>query len=266
MNVEGQLVKVQTIGLRSVVEAVGTVPPALAGVIAEINFDTVNYHRSSLLKRAKREWPAGVGAQRFLAHRLGGYGRKTRGSYPTSIAQATGESFVKPSMGGDRSYMGFVETGGTVSSGSDRFAVPIEALKKRGRSRSEAILKFNAALRAGRYVITKSGLIIDDSNKRRTVIKGVFRRSRRQRALLGFFAEWERIWPKQSAKYNQAADIAIAAVQAGNEEALTDLEGAMAAQRKARAQGASSQSAKRASAAAARLARARLGVKRKGSV
>lgn len=194
-------------GIGEVMATLGYLPPALAGAIAERNFDLVSHHKRSVLKH--HQLPARSSATRFLASRFFVYGRKTK-STPTRIEDAQGESFMAAAsgetFGEDR--LRVLEEGGTITSNAPMampFAPPtatgwIERVFRRG-------------LKAHAFGITPGGLIIRHEAGRGGMgeVIGKFIRSRRQRPLLGFFRQFASVMPRHLPKYERAAAMALTA-------------------------------------------------------
>lgn len=221
------------------------VEPVAAVLMAALHWDTIKYHKLTILKRAGNQWPGGRQGQKFLAMRLKGYGSKAaKGQRPMTMAQAQGESFARGTIGDNSEYMSLLETGGEVAV----TAVPIAALKAKGMRRSAMLADFKKKLGERAYTITRSGLIIERL-KRRSVIVGVIKNSRRQRAILGFHSSFGSIWPKQQTKYNRLIELMVRSISKAQEYV-----GVMRQRERARDAGKSKKSAARLAELAAKAA------------
>ena len=203
-----------------VIATIGTLPAIAPAVIAERNKDAVDHHQRGVLKDAKSNFPGGRGAQKFLAARMGRYGRTTGSSLPTKMSQARGESFAVEGRDG---LLETLEEGGTRSA-REPMAVPLARRFQGGRNRS----KWEAALKSGEFdVIPSRGLLVQTrvggrvGGSRagfRSEIVGMLRRKTTVRPLLGFFARWEKILPRVQARYDSDVEkMLTAAGRAGLE-------------------------------------------------
>lgn len=210
--------------LEPVLRAFGHIPPALAGALASRFFQMMDHHRRAVIKY--HQMPSGKDGMRMLGAGLHRYGRKSR-DVPTSIDDAQGESFASlgsnPGVG--RDFFKNLQDGADITSGAP-MAVPIGYAALKGVGRRVAMRRFYETLRTRGYIVTKSGYLIDPSggmyagsgdqmtvNRKlnrnaRTTLIGKLVRRRRQRKLLGFYEQFDRVWPKHFAKME--SDIAVA--------------------------------------------------------
>lgn len=210
------------VGFGKVVGRIGYIPAAFAGAVAELNNDLVSHHRQSVMKN--HGLAKGHRARRFVASRLHGYGR--RKPNPTHIEDATGETFLAAGSGelaGEDSIRR-LEFGGTVTT-SKAMAIPIgRGRPYKGAFKNVAIWnRTKLGLGGGEFAVVPNpnggpSLIVDE--RERTVrrlrdeadrVVGLMVRRRQQRPLLGFRREFDRIWPRHSAKYDKAAEMAATA-------------------------------------------------------
>jgi hypothetical protein len=208
--------------LAEVVASVGLIPAALIGSIGMLNYDLVSHQRLKTLK--DHGLPGGRQAQKMLATRLFGYGRKVKS--PTRISELEGESFAAAvsgeTFGGEQ--LKDMETGRLVSS-REPMAIPLGAASLRGGARSAAMARFRKQLKNRELVRVGKGLLVlrktQESHMARasagraargsTRIVGVLLRGRTQRPMLGFYRAFDAILPTHMGKYEKAMEQSLTA-------------------------------------------------------
>lgn len=204
--------------LEPIIAQVQLLGPALAGALSERMFQLTDHHRRSVLKH--NQFPSGREGMKAIAAGLHRYGRRGK-TPPTDLRDVVGESFASfgaSSALGTRFFRD-VEEGRTISTAKP-MAVPISAVALTGTRRRIAMREFWRALKAREYIITKKGYILrpaagmyDPGNQHtvnmrvrrnaRTTLVGVLTKRRRQRPILGFYDQFNRVWPKHKAKMDQ---------------------------------------------------------------
>lgn len=187
------------------VATMGFIPAILPSVLAMRNYDALDYHRRGVLKDAKKNFPKGIRAQRFLAARMFRFGRTTGSRLPDTVAQARGEGFMAERPG----LIEALEKGGDQTT-ADPMAIPVAA-----RFRKMTRDKFEAAIKARKFeIVPGHGLayIINPSKRAGGKadfrlgghqIVGVLKRRTKKRPLLHWYRRWQANLPKVLAKYEK---------------------------------------------------------------
>lgn len=237
MMAENPMAQVTVRGLEEVIATVGYMPAALIGALHEANFDFMSHHRKSVIGHNTAPDKRRFG--RMIATRLHRYGATTRN--PTRLDELQGESYAAPlrsdKFGGlDDKHLRALEEGGNVNS-REAMAIPIAAGLQARAPGTRPTPLFAKALKAWHerrggnrkfarglqfdVVRTSTGqvlLVLELDARRgknavgaRTQVMGVLKRRRRQRAMLGFYAQVDRIQPKHEAKYERIIEQASTA-------------------------------------------------------
>lgn len=198
-----------------VVQLLGGLPDVVAFALQEAMFDTVNHHRSSVLKNHKM--PSKKRGREMLAATLHRYSK--RGNDRAKPMEMSAESFGAAET---PEFLLNLERGGRVTS-SDWMAIPImsgfRTLKSGERMTHANFRKFLAsgklqAIRSSKGEIllvhqAKARVVKGEMRGERSTIMGVLKKSRTQRPMLGFAEQWNRIQPKHLAKFDKILDQAI---------------------------------------------------------
>jgi hypothetical protein len=218
-------ISITTPHLTELLETVWSIPPCLAAVYGEINFDLLSHARLGILKDAKTNFPRGRPAQQMLAASLHRYGRVV--DVPTELKDARGEIFAAGggfgALDDQHKAIENLEYGATITS-STPMAVPIGFATQSKANR----VKFSELLRAGGFgIIARAGknpLLVthegdgpelrrkdggDGFQRARTVIWGYLTRKRVQKPLLTFRARVASSWEKKKPEYDRGAALAM---------------------------------------------------------
>lgn len=214
--------------LSQVLATVGFMPAALVGSLSERNFQLVDHHRRSVIKRYAG--PGGLRAKRAIATRLFRYGSKPN---PNSIEDVVGESFAaatqEESLFEKRSLVR-LEEGGSYQA-KEAMIIPIGAGAREIRGGVIPTKQFADALKAHRFRIINTartrGLLVVDYARRgkvgeRSVIMGKIIMGRTQRPLLNFYARFEDVKGKHLAAMEK--DVELAMTAAGQAKLQTRLD------------------------------------------
>lgn len=218
-----------------VIEMLGALTPALAAVLASVNWELLSHHRSAVLKHHR--FPGGRASQRMLGSRIFRYGAKVRA--PVRIDDAVGEVFAAAESGETFGETAFVdwEKGRRIGA-SGYMAVPVgEGVKDTPKGR-RATAKFRRLLTAREFRIAwvREGLgllyvTLSGAQRRRRDVKrqredggtnlrtarrlvmGMLIRKRVQRPILDFYKRFDAVAPGHMKDYESA--VALALTEAG---------------------------------------------------
>lgn len=199
------------LGLGEVVGTLGRIPPCLAAMLAELNFEMADRQRRAVLKYL--EFPDKLGGQRLLASSIHRYGRKRPDV--TEIEDAQGEVFFAGGFYEDHpELVKALEQGGEVNADKP-FVVPIGEGAKRVANGIVPTAEFKRGLRDRVFSIINRGglppLLVKHVRGRhaRLELMGIFVRRRHQRAMLGWEKRWDETEAKFRDQYERLIDMAL---------------------------------------------------------
>lgn len=217
-----------------VVQMLGGMPDVVAAALSVAMFDFVNHHRRSVLKNHKL--PSKTRGRRMLASTLHRYSK--RGTDRAKPMEMLAESFGAAQT---EKFLTHLEEGGRITS-SDWMAIPIMGGTREVGGERMTHANFRKFLTSGKLQAIRSSkgdiLLVQHQKARkvkgemrgeRTNIMGVLKKSRTQRALLGFDAAFDSIQAKQLAKFDRILDQAI--TEAGRMELARSMEASRAGTR-----------------------------------
>lgn len=208
----GRFITMKTNALSSAASLMGFVP-LVAGALKVRLYDMMEHHRRSVLQHHKM--PNRRGGQKLIGKL---YRKYVQDDTAKDGPELHGEMFM---FSQDAQKLVNLETGGNITS-RESMAVPIGITAKKLRSLIRQ-RKVMIAPRKG-----KTALLVEVSRGRlrkgehsagigrgsKSVIRGVLTRHRRQRALLGFYKQFDDVLPRHGAKFDrtiaQMADEAAA--------------------------------------------------------
>lgn len=195
--------------LSNVLRTLGYMPAIAIRALAERNFDTLSYHRSSVLKH--HGLPGRRKAQRMLAANLRRQVRKIKAD---TIEDVAGEGYAvglrEQNAAGWGKFLASLEEGASIKA-NEPMAVPLPGRQPK---------KFRELLAAGKLTMIGKGLLVQETKGRgnarlgaRTILWGKIILKRKQRALLKFYPQWDAVQGKVSARYDR--DMELVMTEAG---------------------------------------------------
>jgi len=187
--------------ISNVLGTLGYMPAIAIRALAERNFDTLSYHRSSVLKH--HGLPGRRKAQKMLAVNLR---RQVRSLKAETIEQTAGEGFGV-GLSGQTEWGGFLknlEEGAEIKASSP-MAIPFMRPTR-----------FRQLLAAGKLKMISGGRLVEETKGRgqarlgaKSVLWGMLHMRRRQRRLLSYYAQWDLVMAKVLPRYDRDLDLVL---------------------------------------------------------